>query len=151
MEHRHLWLRSPRQQAVLRVRAEVVKAVRDYLDNNGYVLVDTPILTPAACEGTSTLFETDYFGTPAFLAQSGQLYNEANIAAFGRVYCFGPTFRAEKSKTRRHLTEFWMIEPEIAFCDLEQLLEIEEQFVTHVVQTCLRECAAELALLGRDT
>jgi asparaginyl-tRNA synthetase len=150
MEHRHLWLRSPRQQAVLRVRAEVIKAVRDYLDNNGYVLVDTPILTPAACEGTSTLFETDYFGTPAFLAQSGQLYNEANIAAFGRVYCFGPTFRAEKSKTRRHLMEFWMVEPEAAWMELPGLLELEEQFVSYIVQTVLEKRAAELQLLERD-
>jgi asparaginyl-tRNA synthetase len=113
--------------------------------------MDTPILTPAACEGTTTLFETDYFGEPAYLAQSGQLYNEANIYAFGRVYCFGPTFRAEKSKTRRHLTEFWMVEPEIAFCDLDELMEVEEQFVSHIVQTCLYERAAELDLLGRDT
>ena len=125
MEHRHLWLRSTKQRAVLRIRAEAIKAARDYLDNNGYVLVDTPILTPAACEGTSTLFETDYFGTPAYLAQSGQLYNEADIAAFGRVYCFGPTFRAEKSKTRRHLMEFWMIEPEAAWMELPGLLELE--------------------------
>ena len=116
-------LSDPRQQAVLRIRAEVEKAVRDFLDNNGYVLVDTPILTPAACEGTSTLFETDYFGTPAFLAQSGQLYNEANIFAFGKVYCFGPTFRAEKSKTRRHLMEFWMVEPEAAWMELPGLLD----------------------------
>ena len=150
MEHRHLWLRSPRQQAVLRVRAEVIKAVRDYLDNNGYVLVDTPILTPAACEGTSTLFETDYFGTPAFLAQSVQLYNEANIAAFGRVYCFGPTFRAEKSKTRRHLMEFWMVEPEAAWMELPGLLELEEQFVSYIVQTVLEKRSAELQLLERD-
>ncbi len=113
--------------------------------------MDTPILTPAACEGTTTLFQTDYFGEPAYLSQSGQLYNEANIYAFGRVYCFGPTFRAEKSKTRRHLTEFWMVEPEIAFCDLDGLMEIEEQLVTYVVQTCLRERARELALLERDT
>src|SRR5207237_820585 len=119
-------------------------------DNNGYVLVDTPILTPAACEGTSTLFETDYFGSPAYLAQTGQLYNEANIFAFGKVYCFGPTFRAEKSKTRRHLQEFWMVEPEIAFCTLEQLMEVEEQFVSHIVQRCLRDCSAELKILERD-
>jgi asparaginyl-tRNA synthetase len=150
MEHRHLWLRSPRQQAVLRIRAEAIKAVRDYLDNNGYVLVDTPILTPAACEGTSTLFETDYFGAPAFLAQSGQLYNEADIAAFGRVYCFGPTFRAEKSKTRRHLMEFWMVEPEAAWMELPGLLELEEQFVSYIVQTVLEKRGAELQLLERE-
>ncbi len=151
MEHRHLWLRSARQRAVLRIRAEVVKAARDYLDNNGFVLVDTPILTPAACEGTSNLFETDYFGTPAYLAQSGQLYNEADIAAFGKVYCFGPTFRAEKSKTRRHLMEFWMIEPEAAWMELPQLLELEENFITYIVQTVLEKRGEELATLERDT
>ncbi|HEY76205.1 MAG TPA: asparagine--tRNA ligase [Thermoflexia bacterium] len=151
MDHRHLWIRSRRQWAVLRVRATVVRAIRDWLDDHGFVNMDTPILTPAACEGTTTLFETDYFGDPAYLTQSGQLYNEANIYAFGRVYCFGPTFRAEKSKTRRHLTEFWMVEPEIAFCDLDQLMEIEEQFVSYIVQRCLEERSAELALLGRDT
>jgi asparaginyl-tRNA synthetase len=150
LENRHLWLRSQTQWAVLRVRATVIAAIRDWLDGNGFVCLDTPILTPAACEGTTTLFETDYFGEPAFLAQSGQLYNEANIYAFSRVYCFGPTFRAEKSKTRRHLTEFWMVEPEAAFCDLEQLMEIEEQFVSHIVQTCLEERAHELELLERD-
>ena len=150
MDNRHLWIRSRRQWAVLRVRSTVIRAIRDWLDGHGFVNQDTPILTPAACEGTSTLFETDYFGVPAFLAQSGQLYNEANIYAFGRVYCFGPTFRAEKSKTRRHLSEFWMVEPEAAFCDLDQLMEIEEQFVSHVVQTCLRERAEELRLLGRE-
>ena len=151
MDNRHLWIRSQRQWAVLRVRATVVRAIRDWLDGHGFVNMDTPILTPAACEGTTTLFETDYFGEPAYLAQSGQLYNEAAIYAFGRVYCFGPTFRAEKSKTRRHLTEFWMVEPEAAFCDLEQLMETEEQFVSYIVQTCLRERAQELALLERDT
>ena len=151
MDHRHLWLRSQRQWAVLRVRETVIRAIREWFHENGFVNMDTPILTPAACEGTSTLFETDYFGEPAYLAQSGQLYNEADIYAFGRVYCFGPTFRAEKSKTRRHLTEFWMVEPEVAFCDLDQLMEIEEQFVSHIVQTCLRERSHELALLERDT
>ncbi|MCJ7738696.1 MAG: asparagine--tRNA ligase [Anaerolineae bacterium] len=151
MDNRHLWLRSQRQWAVLRVRAAVVRAIREWLDDHGFVNMETPILTPAACEGTTTLFETDYFGEPAYLAQSGQLYNEANIYAFGRVYCFGPTFRAEKSKTRRHLTEFWMVEPEIPFCDLDELMEIEEQFVSHIVQICLRDCAPELELLGRDT
>ncbi|HYP39755.1 MAG TPA: asparagine--tRNA ligase [Chloroflexia bacterium] len=150
MEHRHLWIRSAKQRAVLRIRAEIIKAVRDYLDNNGYVLVDTPILTPAACEGTSTLFETDYFGTPAFLAQSGQLYNEANIFAFGRVYCFGPTFRAEKSKTRRHLMEFWMVEPEAAWMELPGLLELEQEIVSYIVQTVIEKRGAELEILERD-
>ncbi len=150
MEHRHLWLRSNKQRAVLRIRAEVIKAVRDYLDDHGYVLVDTPILTPAACEGTSTLFETDYFGTPAYLAQSGQLYNEADIFAFGKVYCFGPTFRAEKSKTRRHLMEFWMVEPEAAWMELDGLIELEQSFVSYIVRTVLEKRRAELELLERD-
>jgi asparaginyl-tRNA synthetase len=150
MEHRHLWLRSNKQRAVLRVRAEVIKAVRDYLDSHGYVLVDTPILTPAACEGTSTLFETDYFGTPAYLAQSGQLYNEANIAAFGKVYCFGPTFRAEKSKTRRHLMEFWMVEPEAAWMELPGLIELEEGFISYIIETVVQNRAEELKVLERD-
>ena len=150
MDNRHLWLRSSRQWAVLRVRATVVKAIRDWLDSHGFLNVDTPILTPSACEDTTTLFATDYFGQPAFLAQSGQLYNEADIAAFGKVYCFGPTFRAEKSKTRRHLMEFWMVEPEVAYCDLDGIMEIEEQFVSYIVQTTLKERAAELAALGRD-
>ncbi|MGH8010574.1 MAG: amino acid--tRNA ligase-related protein, partial [Candidatus Binatia bacterium] len=151
MEHRHLWIRAPRQAAILRIRATIIKAIRDWLDNNGFTLVDTPILTPAAVEGTSTLFEVDYFGEPAYLAQSGQLYNEAHIMALGPVYCFGPTFRAEKSKTRRHLTEFWMVEPEIPFCDLEQLMEIEEQFVTYIVQTVLEKHRSELInVLERD-
>src|SRR5512139_4112931 len=151
MDNRHLWLRSSRQWAILRVRATVIKAIRDWLDDNGFLNVDTPILTPSACEDTTTLFETDYFGQPAFLAQSGQLYNEADIAAFGKVYCFGPTFRAEKSKTRRHLMEFWMVEPEVAFCDLNGIMEVEEQFVSYIVQTVLKERAAELEALGRDT
>jgi asparaginyl-tRNA synthetase len=150
MDRRHLWIRSQRQWAVLRVRATIIRAIRDWLDDHGFVNMDTPILTPAACEGTSTLFETDYFGEPAYLAQSGQLYNEANIYAFGRVYCFGPTFRAEKSKTRRHLTEFWMVEPEIAFCDLDELMEIEEQFVSYIVQKVLEKRRPELEFLGRD-
>ena len=151
MDNRHLWLRSSRQWAIMRVRATIVKAMRDWLDDNGFLLVDTPILTPSAAEGTSTLFKTDFHGEDAFLAQTGQLYNEANIFAVGRTYCFGPTFRAEKSKTRRHLQEFWMVEPEIAFCNLDQLLEIEEQYVSYIVQTTLRERAAELKLLERDT
>jgi asparaginyl-tRNA synthetase len=150
MQHRHLWIRSSRQWAALRVRATVIKAIRDWLDSHGFLLMDTPILTPAACEGTTTLFETDYHGTPAYLSQSGQLYNEANIMAFGRVYCFGPTFRAEKSKTRRHIQEFWMVEPEAAYVDLWQNLEIQEQFVSYVVQTTLRERRWELESLGRD-
>ena len=139
MDQRHLWIRSPRQVAILRIRATIIRAIRGWLDGEGFVGVDTPILTPSACEGTSTLFATDYFGKPAFLAQSGQLYNEANAAALGKVYCFGPTFRAEKSKTRRHLTEFWMVEPEIAFADLEDIMDIEERFVSHIVQTVLAE------------
>jgi len=151
MDHRHLWLRSPHQHAILKVRADVIRACRDYLDDNGFVLVDTPILTPAACEGTSTLFETNYFGDTAYLAQSGQLYSEASIAAFGKVYCFGPTFRAEKSKTRRHLLEFWMVEPEMAYADLEDCMRLSEEFVTYIVQTVLEKRKAELALLKRDT
>lgn len=151
MQNRHLWLRSSRQWAAMRVRAVIVRAIRDWLDDNGFLNVDTPIITPAAAEGTTTLFEIDYHGEPAYLAQTGQLYNEANIFAFGKVYCFGPTFRAEKSKTRRHLQEFWMVEPEIAFCDLDQLMEIEEQFVSYIVQRCLSECAPELKVLERDT
>ncbi len=150
MDNRHLWLRSSRQWAIMRVRATIIKAIRDWLDNHGFMLVDTPILTPAAGEGTTTLFEIDFHGTPAFLAQTGQLYNEANIFAFGPVYCFGPTFRAEKSKTRRHLQEFWMVEPEIPFCKLEELLEIEEQFVSYIVRTVLAERAVELKVLERD-
>ena len=150
MQNRHLWIRSSRQWATLRVRATIIKAIRDWLDGHGFILMDTPILTPAACEGTTTLFETDYHGTPAYLSQSGQLYNEANIMAFGRVYCFGPTFRAEKSKTRRHIQEFWMVEPEAAYVDMWENMEIQEQFVSYVVQTTLRERQGELALLGRD-
>ncbi|MBN1668259.1 MAG: asparagine--tRNA ligase [Anaerolineales bacterium] len=152
LDHRHLWIRMQSQWAILRVRATVISAIREWLDQHGFIHMDTPILTPAACEGTTTLFETPYFDEGvAYLAQSGQLYNEANIYAFGRVYCFGPTFRAEKSKTRRHLTEFWMVEPEAAFCDLDELMQIEEQFVTHIVQRVLKERPAELELLGRDT
>ncbi len=150
MQNRHLWIRSSRQWATLRVRATIIRAIRDWLDDHGFILMDTPILTPAACEGTTTLFETDYHGTPAYLSQSGQLYNEANIIAFGRVYCFGPTFRAEKSKTRRHIQEFWMVEPEAAYVDMWQNMEIQEQFVSYVVQTALRERRRELDLLDRD-
>lgn len=150
LDRRHLWIRSSRQWAILRVRATVMSAIRDWLDNSGFIEITTPIITPAAAEGTSTLFELDYFGQPSYLTQSGQLYNEANMAAFGKVYSFGPTFRAEKSKTRRHLTEFWMVEPEIAYCDLNELLQIEELFVSHIVEVCLRKRLPELKLLQRD-
>lgn len=151
LDNRHLWIRMPSQWAILRIRASVIAAIREWLDQNGFVNMDTPILTPAACEGTTTLFETEYFDEgKAYLSQSGQLYNEANIMAFGKVYCFGPTFRAEKSKTRRHLTEFWMVEPEIAFCDLDQLMEIEEQFITHIVARVLKERRPELESLNRN-
>jgi len=151
MQHRHLWLRSSRQWAIMRIRAEVVRAIRDWLDSHGFVNVDAPILTPSSCEDTTTLFETDYFGEPAYLTQSGQLYNEAAIMAFGKVYCFGPTFRAEKSKTRRHLMEFWMVEPEMAYADLEDCMRVEEEFVTYIVQRVLERRQGELRLLGRDT
>lgn len=151
MQNRHLWLRSSRQWAAMRVRAVIISAIREWLDTHGFLNVDTPILTPAAAEGTTTLFSIDYHGEPAYLAQTGQLYNEAHIFAFGKVYAFGPTFRAEKSKTRRHLQEFWMVEPEIAFCDLEGLMAVEEQFVSHIVQRCLRDCQPELTILERDT
>lgn len=150
MNQRHLWLRSNRQWAILRIRATIVKAMRDWLDDNDFLLVDTPIITPAAGEETTTLFEVDYFGDPAFLAQTGQLYNEANMMAFGKVYCFGPTFRAEKSKTRRHLIEFWMLEPEIAFCSLEELMDIEEQLVSYVVEQVLAKHQQELEIIERD-
>jgi asparaginyl-tRNA synthetase len=151
LDHRHLWMRMQSQWAILRVRVRVMSAVREYLDSNGFFNLDTPILTPAAAEGTTTLFETEYFDEGfAYLAQTGQLYNEANIFSFGKVYCFGPTFRAEKSKTRRHLTEFWMLEPEIAFCDLDGLMEVEEGLITHIVQAVLRDCPAELKFLNRD-
>ena len=152
MDHRHLWLRSSRQHAILRVRHEVIRAVRDYFDDHGFTLVDTPILTPAACEGTTTLFEVPYFDDEkAYLTQSGQLYNEATAAAFGKVYTFGPTFRAERSKTRRHLTEFWMVEPEMAFATIDDVMNLAEDFVTFVIQRVLERRAAELKTLGRDT
>jgi asparaginyl-tRNA synthetase len=150
MEHRHLWLRSPRQAAILRTRAEIIDAVRQYLNQNGYILADTPILTPAACEGTTTLFPVDYFEEQAFLTQSGQLYNEANAMALGKVYSFGPTFRAEKSKTRRHLTEFWMVEPEVAYATLDDTMELAENFVTYIVKRCLERRRADLETMGRD-
>ena len=150
MDNRHLWVRSLRQWAILRVRATIIRAIRTWLDDHGYVLVDTPILTPAAGENTTTLFAIDYYGTPAYLAQTGQLYNEANIASFGKVYCFGPTFRAEKSKTRRHLMEFWMVEPEMAFFSLEDLMAMEEEFVSAIVGAVLGRHRTELEILERD-
>ncbi len=150
MNYRHLWLRSPRQNAILRIRAEIVKAIRDFLDQNGFILIDAPILTPSACEGTTTLFETNYFGDKAYLTQSGQLYNEAAAMAFGKVYCFGPTFRAEKSKTRRHLMEFWMVEPEAAYLELEESNEIQEKLVAYLVEQVLKNKPIELDLLERD-
>ena len=150
LNHRHLWLRDPQQVAILRIRATLVKAIRDWLDEHGFTLVDTPIITPAAAEGTTTLFATKYFDEPAYLAQTGQLYNEADIFAFGRVDCFGPTFRAEKSDTRRHAMEFWMVEPEMAFTDLWENMEVIEQFVGYCVQTVLEKRADDLAVLGRD-
>lgn len=151
LSNRHLWLRSNRPHAILKIRARFIKAVRDFFDNDGFVLVDTPIFTPAACEGTTTLFETEYFGEKAYLSQSGQLYSEASAMAFGKVYNFGPTFRAEKSKTRRHLTEFWMVEPEVAFNDLEDNMKLAERFLEYTVQTVLKDCAQELKVLERDT
>jgi asparaginyl-tRNA synthetase len=152
MDRRHLWIRSERQQAILRVRHEVIDAVRDYFNSRDFILADTPIFTPAACEGTSTLFPVQYFeDTTAFLTQSGQLYNEANAMALGRVYCFGPTFRAEKSKTRRHLTEFWMVEPEVAFADLDDVIVLAEGLVAEVVARVLDKRRTELAVLERDT
>jgi asparaginyl-tRNA synthetase len=150
MEHRHLWLRSTRQWAILRIRATIIKAIRDWLDDHGFLLVDTPLLTPAAAEGTTTLFEVDYFGTPAYLSQSGQLYNEATIGAFGKTYCFGPAFRAEKSKTRRHVMELWMVEPEAAYVELDECMEIEEQLVSYIVQSVLAERRMELEIIERD-
>lgn len=150
MDNRHLWLRSSRQQAIIRIRSEIVKACRDFYDERGFVLIDAPIFTPAACEGTSTLFETEYFDTKAYLTQSGQLYMEAGAMAFGKVYCFGPTFRAEKSKTRRHLTEFWMIEPEVAYLDLDGNMELAEQMVSYIVQRVLEKRQRELTALERD-
>ncbi len=151
MDNRHLWLRSKRQHAILSIRAEVIRAVRDFFDSNGFLLMDTPIFTPAACEGTTTLFEVDYFeDAKAYLTQSGQLYNEATAAAFGKVYCFGPTFRAEKSKTRRHLTEFWMVEPEVAYAELDDIMSLAEEFITFIVRRVLENRRAELTELERD-
>lgn len=152
MDHRHLWLRSTKQTAILRIRHRLVKAIRDFFDNRGFTLMDPPILTPAACEGTSTLFETNYFDLgKAYLTQSGQLYAEAGAMALGKVYTFGPTFRAEKSKTRRHLTEFWMVEPEVAFADLNNDMDLAEEFLEYIVQTVLKDKEEELKILERDT
>jgi asparaginyl-tRNA synthetase len=150
MDNRHLWLRSRRQWAILRIRATIIHALRTWLDEHDFLLVDTPIITPAAGEETTELFEIDYFGEKAYLAQTGQLYNEANMMAFGKVYCFGPVFRAEKSKTRRHLIEFWMLEPEAAFMTLEELMDMEEQLITYVVQQVLAKHQPELEVLERD-
>src|SRR5207237_8898088 len=150
MEHRHLWIRSPRQQAILRIRHEIIRACRTFFDDRGFLLVDTPIFTPNACEGTTTLFETDYFGEKAYLTQSGQLYNEATAAAFGKVYCFGPTFRAEKSKTRRHLMEFWRIEPEVAYAELQDMMALAEEFLIVIVRSVLKLRKEELKVLERD-
>jgi asparaginyl-tRNA synthetase len=150
MEHRHLWLRTPRQAAILRVRAEIIKAARDFFDDRGFTLTDPPILTPAACEGTSTLFPVDYFDEEAFLTQSGQLYIEATAMALGKVYSFGPTFRAEKSKTRRHLTEFWMVEPEVAYATLDDIMDLGEALLSFLVKRCLERRRADLIVIGRD-
>jgi asparaginyl-tRNA synthetase len=150
LNHRHLWMRSRRQHAILHVRAELEQAIRDFFHSRRYTLIDSPILTPAACEGTSTLFETEYFGEKAYLSQSGQLYLEPAAAAFGKVYCFGPTFRAEKSKTRRHLTEFWMVEPEVAWLKFDGLLDLIEEFLTEIVSRVLDRCAEDLDRLERD-
>jgi len=152
LDRRHLWIRTERQQAILRVRHEVINAIRDFFNSRGFILADTPIFTPAACEGTTTLFPTQYFEeTTAYLTQSGQLYNEANAMALGRVYCFGPTFRAEKSKTRRHLTEFWMVEPEMAYASLDDVMELAEDLVVEVVARVLDKRRPELKVLERDT
>ncbi|MBN1300435.1 MAG: asparagine--tRNA ligase [Melioribacteraceae bacterium] len=152
IDKRHLWLRSKRQAAIMKVRHRVVKAIRDFFDERGFTLFDPPVITPNACEGTSTLFEFDYFDLgKAYLTQSGQLYAEAGALALGKVYTFGPTFRAEKSKTRRHLTEFWMVEPEMAFYDLDDDMDLAEEFLEYIVQTVLRECKDELEILERDT
>ena len=150
MEHRHLWLRSHRQHAILRIRHEIVRACRNFFDDRGFILVDAPIFTPNACEGTTTLFHTQYFDETAYLTQSGQLYSEATAAAFGKVYCFGPTFRAEKSKTRRHLMEFWMVEPEVAFAQLDDMMALAEEFLSFIVERVLETRRNELSMLERD-
>ena len=151
MSNRHLWLRSKRQNSIMRIRHKIVKAIRDFFDNNGFTLIDSPIFTSNAVEGTTTLFEVDYFERSAYLTQSGQLYQEAGATAFGKTYCFGPTFRAEKSKTRRHLTEFWMVEPEMAYVDLDENMTWAEQLVGFIIQRALETCANELMILERDT
>lgn len=151
MEHRHLWLRSQKQHAILQIRVELIKAIRDFFDGRGFRLMDTPILTPSACEGTTTLFETEYFNQKAYLSQSGQLYNEATAMAFGKVYCFGPTFRAEKSKTRKHLIEFWMVEPEVAFATLEDMIKLGEDLIISIIERVLDRKKIELDILERDT
>jgi asparaginyl-tRNA synthetase len=150
MEHRHLWVRSQRQAAILRVRAEIIKAARDFFDERGFTLTDPPIITPAACEGTSTLFPVNYFDEQAFLTQSGQLYVEATAMALGKVYSFGPTFRAEKSKTRRHLTEFWMVEPEVAYAELDDVMELAEGLISFIVKRCAEKRRVDLQTIGRD-
>lgn len=150
MEHRHLWIRSSKQHAALKIRATIIKAIRDYFDNSGFVLFDAPILTPSSCEGTSTLFQTPYFDSKAFLTQSGQLYGEVGAMAFGKIYVFGPTFRAEKSKTRKHLTEFWMVEPEVAYNDLYDTMDLGSDFVRNILTTVLEKRKEELKILERD-
>jgi asparaginyl-tRNA synthetase len=151
MNYRHLWIRTQRQNTILRIRVEIVKTIHHFLQKKGFFLIESPILTPAACEGTTTLFETDYFGDKAYLTQSGQLYNEASAMAFGKVYCFGPTFRAEKSKTRRHLMEFWMVEPEAAYFDFQDNNQLQEELIVTIVQHILQNCSLELKVLERDT
>src|SRR5215467_10009867 len=150
MEHRHLWVRSQRQAAILRVRAEIIKAARDFFDERGFTLTDPPIITPAACEGTTTLFPVDYFEDQAYLTQSGQLYIEATAMALGKVYSFGPTFRAEKSKTRRHLTEFWMVEPEVAYGTLDDIMDLAEGLLTFLIKRCLERRRTDLQTIGRE-
>jgi len=151
MEHRHLWLRSQKQRAVLQIRTELIKAIQNFFDSNGFRLMDTPILTPSAVEGTTTLFETEYFDQKAYLSQSGQLYNEATAMAFGKVYCFGPTFRAEKSKTRKHLIEFWMVEPEVAFAQLDDIVKLGEDLIVYIMERVLEKNQVEFEILERDT
>lgn len=150
LENRHLWLRSRRPWAILRIRSEVISAARDFLNERGFTLIDAPIFTPASCEGTTTLFSVDYFGDKVYLSQSGQLYNESAAAAFGKVYCFGPTFRAEKSKTRRHLTEFWQIEPEVAFIDLAGIMDLAEDMIVYIIERILTKRKVELEVLERE-
>ena len=150
MDNRHLWLRSKKQFAIMKVRQNIIKSIRDFFDNRDFVLIDSPMFTGNAVEGTTTLFETDYFNRSAYLTQSGQLYQEAGAMAFGKTYCFGPCFRAEKSKTRKHLTEFWMVEPEMAFCDLKENMDLIEEFITYIVTESLKKCKDELKILDRD-